>query len=199
MSLLLASAAPASPLLPLLIYVAETCVVTLGTMRIIFISRGMKTLAPVLGFFEVSLWLFAIGQIMQNLTNPSCYLAFAGGFSCGNYLGILIERRLAIGTLLVRIITSREPDELVEGLKAAGYGLTTVDGQGATGPVTVVFTVLKRKELAHVVAIIKGFDPKAFYSVDEIQAAEAGVFPGARGRWKSPIPLMPQRAFRTAA
>ena len=185
-------------MLPVLVFLAELCVVTLGTMRIIFISRGMKTLAPVLGFFEVSLWLFAIGQIMQNLADPACYLAFALGFSCGNYLGIQIERRLAIGTLLVRIITNREPDELVEGLKAAGYGLTTVDGQGATGPVKIVLTVLKRKELDQVVGIIKGFDPKAFYSVDEIQSAEAGVFPASRERWRGPVPLLP-RVFRPAA
>ncbi len=185
-------------ILPLLVFVAELCVVTVGTLRIIFVSRGMQTLAPVLGFFEVSLWLFAIGQIMQNLTDPACYLAFALGFSCGNFLGIQIERRLAIGMLLVRIITNREPDELVEGLKAAGYGLTTVDGQGATGPVKIVLTVLKRKELDDVVGIIKGFDPKAFYSVDEIQAAEAGVFPSPRERWKGPVPLLP-RVFRPAA
>lgn len=184
--------------LPLLVFAAELCVVTLGTLRIIFVARGMQVLAPALGFFEVSFWLFAIGQIMQNLSDPACYLAFALGFCCGNYLGILIERRLAIGTLLVRIITNREPDELVLGLKAAGYGLTTVDGQGATGPVKIVLTVLKRKELDHVAGIIKGFDPKAFYSVDEIQSAEAGVFPSSRKRWQGAVPLLP-RVFRPAA
>jgi len=184
--------------LPLFVFLAELGVVTLGTVRIIFVARGVKNLAPVLGFFEITLWLFAIGQIMQNLSNLACYLAFAAGFALGNYLGILLEKRLAIGTLMVRIITNKEPTELVEGLHAAGYGLTTVDGRGATGPVTIVFTVLKRKELEHVVAIIKGFDPKAFYSVDELQAAEAGVFP-AKGRWRGPVPLVSERALRQAA
>jgi len=74
------------PILPVLVFVAEICVVTLSTIRIIFLSRGMQVAAATLGFFEVSIWLFAIGQIMQNLDNIGCYLAFAGGFTLGNYL-----------------------------------------------------------------------------------------------------------------
>jgi len=185
--------------LPILVFVAELCVVTFGTVRIIFVARGMKVLAPLLGFFEVTLWLFAIGQIMQNLANIGCYLAFAAGFCCGNYLGILIEKRLAIGTLLVRIITNKEPEELVEGLRAAGYGLTTVDGRGVTGPVKIVLTVVKRKELEAVVTIIKGFDAHAFYSVDEVQSAEAGVFPTAKERWRGAFPAASPRLSRHAA
>src|SRR5207302_8078013 len=89
-----------SSLLPLLVFVAELCGVTLATMRTIFVSRGMKALAPLLGFFEVSIWLFAIGQIMRNLADPGCYLGFAGGFTLGNYLGVVLGKRLAIGTVV---------------------------------------------------------------------------------------------------
>jgi uncharacterized protein YebE (UPF0316 family) len=169
-------------LLPLVIFLAEMLVVAIGTVRIIFVARGMKYLAPLLGFFEVLIWLFAISQIMQNLTNASCYVAFAGGFTLGNFLGILIERKLAIGTSVVRIITHRDAAELIENLRAAHFGVTRVDGQGATGPVQVVFTVVKRKEVAAVAAIIHRFDPKTFYSVDELQSASQGIFPGGKPR-----------------
>jgi uncharacterized protein YebE (UPF0316 family) len=175
-------------MLPLLVFLAELCVVTLGTMRIIFVSRGMKVLAPILGIFEISIWLFAIGQIMQNLSNLGCYLGFAAGFTIGNFCGVFIERKLAIGTALVRIITNKEPGELIKGLQAAQFGVTSLDAQGSTGPVTVVLTVVKRKELAAVLDIVKRFDPRAFYSVDEIQSAAAGIFPGVRGRAKSILP-----------
>lgn len=171
-----------SLLVPLAIFLAEMCVVTLGTLRIIFVSRGMRFLAPLLGFFEIMIWLFAISQVMQNLSHVACFLAFAGGFTLGNFLGIIIEKKLAIGTLVVRIITRRECGELVEGLRAANYGVTCVDAQGATGPVKIVFSVIKRKELSRVVALIGRFHPKAFYSVDEIQAAAEGVFPQAPPR-----------------
>lgn len=177
MDWLVASLSPASLSLPLLIFVAEMCVVTLGTIRIIFVSRGMKLLATGLGFFEVSVWLFAIGQIMQNLSDLSCYAAFAGGFSVGNFCGILIEKKLAIGTQVVRTITRKDAGQLVGGLKAAGYGVTLVEGRGTLGPVQIVFTVIKRKQLPDVLAIIKKFDSKAFYSIDEVQAAAEGVFP----------------------
>jgi len=182
------SPAPASPFLPLLVFVAELCVITLSTVRIICLGRGQKVLASAIGFFEVSIWLFAIGQIMQNLSNLGCYLGFACGFTAGNFLGVLVERRLGLGTLVVRIITPQEAGRLVERLRAAHYGVTCIEGEGAAGPVTVVLTVIPRKELAGVVAIIKEFDPRCFYSVDDLQSAEAGVFPEERGGLRGAVP-----------
>jgi len=100
-------------LLPLSIFVAEMTVVAISTMRIIFIGRGLKTMAAGLGFFEVTIWLFAIGQVMSNLDSPLCFAAFAGGFVAGNYLGMSLEQRLAIGSVLVRVITGRDSRRLV--------------------------------------------------------------------------------------
>src|ERR1700688_2352145 len=87
--------------LPLIIFFAEMLVVTLSTIRIIFIARGMKKLAAVIGLFEVAIWLFAIGQTMKNLGDLRCSAAFAIGFSLGNYLGVLIHDKLAMGHLVV--------------------------------------------------------------------------------------------------
>lgn len=198
MTSLIGFAMPHLPTLPLLVFVAELCVVTVGTMRIIFVARGVKLVASVLGFFEVSMWLFAIGQIMQNLSNFGCYLAFASGFTAGNFLGVLLEKKLAIGNLVVRVITPKDITDLLEGLRARRYGVTIMDAHGATGPVKVVYTIVRRKELENVVAIIKEFDPKAFYSVDDLQASEAGIFPVAKGRARGIIPG-PLRLFRSAA
>jgi uncharacterized protein YebE (UPF0316 family) len=177
-------------MLPLLVFIAEICVVTIGTIRIIFVSRGMKVLAPILGFFEVTLWLFAITQIMTKMTDPatpmvikcSCFLAFVTGFSVGTYLGILIDEKLAMGTTLVRIITPKNPEELVRNLTLADFGVTCLEGQGATGPVQVVLTVVKRKEIDRVTSLIKQFDPKVFYSIGEVQSVSEGIFPLPRAR-----------------
>lgn len=175
-------------ILPVLVFLAETCVVTLCTVRTISIARGRKTLAASLGFFEVSIWLFAIGQIMQNLSNLSCYLAFATGFSLGNYLGVIIEKKLALGNVVVQITTKKDTSDLIESLKLGGYGVTTLDAYGATGPVEVVFTVIKRKELQNVTLIVKGFDPKAFYSVNDLHTASEGISPAAKGRYLGILP-----------
>ncbi len=169
-------------LLPLLIFVAEVCVVTICTVRIIVLSRGMKVMAAALGSVEITIWLFAIGQIMRNLSNPLCYLAFAGGFTLGNYLGVVIEERLALGTILVRLITPHNPAMLIEHLRRQEYGVTTLPAAGANGPVNVVLTVVPRKELKAVTDLLHAFDATAFYSVDGLHKARHGIFPSAR-RW----------------
>jgi uncharacterized protein YebE (UPF0316 family) len=176
--------------LPLLVFFAETCVVTLSTVRTIFVARGWKSLAPLLGFFEVSIWLFAIAQVMQNLTSPGCFIAFAGGFSLGNFLGVLIEQKLALGNVVVYITTKENAADLMGRLKKVGYGVTALEAQGATGRVQVVFTVIKRKELPNVVAIIKTFDLKAFYSVNDLKTAVEGIFPTPKRSWRGLIPML---------
>jgi uncharacterized protein YebE (UPF0316 family) len=179
------------PHLPWFIFLAEMVVVTLSTLRTIFVSRGMKVLAPILGFFEVTIWLFAIGKVMTNLSDFRCSLAFAGGFTLGNYLGILIEQTLALGSVVVRTITHKDADPLVRELRAASFGVTCLDGHGASGRVQVVFTVVPRRELASVLALLKRFDPDVFYSVDSLQAAASGVCPAPRRRLPGLVPLFP--------
>src|SRR5262249_34463841 len=118
----------------------------------------------------------------KNLADVRCSLAFAGGFTLGNYLGILIEQKLALGSVVVRAITPRDPTPLVDALRAAGYGGTRVGARGASGAVEIVLTVLPRKRLPEVQAALEAFDPQVFYSVDALQAAAAGVAPGPRRR-----------------
>lgn len=168
-------------ILPVLIFIARICDVSLGTIRVIFVSRGYRHLAPILGFFEISIWLFAIGQIMRDINDISIYLAYAAGFAAGTYAGITLEEKLSLGTVLVRVITKRDSADLIDALKGARYGLTTHGADGAQGPVTIVFTVVSRQDLPHVVGIIKQFNPHAFYSVEDVRHASEGVFPAREG------------------
>ena len=166
---------PAVLNLPALVFLAETIVVTLSTVRTIFIARGWKVLAPLLGFFEVSIWLFAIAQVMQHLTSPDCFLAFAGGFALGNFLGVLIEQKLALGQVVVHVVSTNDSAELAESLRWAGYGVTALEASGASGPAQLVFTIVRRNELDRVISIIKRCDPKAFYSVGDLRSATDSV------------------------
>ncbi|MEW6447559.1 MAG: DUF2179 domain-containing protein [Bacillota bacterium] len=168
--------------LPLLIFTARILDVSIGTLRIIYVSRGYKYLAPFLGFFEVLIWLLAITQIIQNLTNFAYYIAYAGGFAMGNFVGIFLEEKLAMGTLAVRIFTIRGARDLVERLKHAGYGVTIINAEGTTGDVKIVFTIIKRKDLQNVIKLIKEYNPKAFYSIEEVRSAIEGVFPAVKTR-----------------
>jgi uncharacterized protein YebE (UPF0316 family) len=166
--------------IPLLIALARIIDVTLGTMRIIYISRGMKFLAPLFGFFEILVWLVAIGQIMKNLNNPVYYLAYAVGFAVGNLLGIFVEERLAVGRVILRIITQKDATELVKHLRSSGYGVTAVNAEGAKGPVKLLFTVIDRDKTESVVESVQTFNPKAFYSIEDVRLVREGIFPPSR-------------------
>jgi uncharacterized protein YebE (UPF0316 family) len=164
--------------LPVLIFFARIADVTIGTVRIIFVSRGLKYLAPVLGFFEVTIWLLVISQIMQHLGSPVNYLAYGLGYATGNYVGILLEGKLAVGTQIIRVIVREGVEEIVASLRASGHGVTTLPAQGESGPVTMIFTVVKRRALKDVVELIKRNAPTAFYSVEDVRfVSEGGPYP----------------------
>lgn len=162
--------------IPLLIFCARILDVSISTLRIVYITRGHKNLAPVLGFFEVLIWLLAISQIFKHLDNWACYFAWAAGFATGNYIGMVIEQKLAIGMQVIRIITSTNADNLIEHLKSAKYSLTLIDGQGSSGPVQIIFMLIKRKDLPLVKAIIHQHNPKAFYTVEDVQFSNDALF-----------------------
>jgi uncharacterized protein YebE (UPF0316 family) len=164
-------------ILPLMVFGARVLDVSLGTLRIIFISRGRRKIAPLLGFFEVLIWIVVVSQVMQNLHSPLAFIAYAAGFATGNYVGMWIEDKLAIGTLIVRVIVPQDAAELTTQLSAGGYGVTSVDARGSTGEVTLIYTVVKRKDLPDVMNIIQNTYPKAFTSVEEVRTTHEGIFP----------------------
>jgi uncharacterized protein YebE (UPF0316 family) len=157
-------------LLPLLIFLARVTDVSMDTLRIVFLSRGNKIVAPILGFFEILIWLIAITRIMENLDNFTTYIAYALGFAVGNYIGLLIEEKLAIGTQLIRVISATNANPLVENLREKGFGVTSVDAQGKNGLVHIVFVITRRKVIQDVIGIINHFNPKAFYSIEDVKS-----------------------------
>lgn len=174
-------------ILPILIILARITDVTFGTIRIVFVARGNRVVAPLLGFIEVFIWIIAIGQVMHHANNIVCYLAYAFGFAVGNYVGLSIEHRLAVGTQVVRIITAKHGAELSEALRAGGFGTTVVDARGANGPVQLLYCVALRKDIGRVEEIIHTIHPQIFYSVEDVKSASSGIFSskGKRLRWRT--------------
>lgn len=164
-------------ILPLLIFCSRILDVTIGTLRIIFISKGHKEIAPLLGFFEVLIWIFAISRIMQNLDNLLCYFAYAGGFAMGNYVGLKVEEKLAIGFEVVRIITREGTSKLLEALHTEGYGTTMVEAEGKTGIVSLIFMIIRRNNMKNIVSLINANNPNAFYTIEDARSVHRGVFP----------------------
>jgi uncharacterized protein YebE (UPF0316 family) len=173
--------------LPLLIFLARVVDVTLGTLRIIFTSRGMRNLAPVLGFIETFIWIVAVSSIVKNAQNLAAFVGYAGGFATGTYVGLMVENKLAVGTVTFRAIIRRDTKELVKTLVAAGFGITMVDGQGSSGKVKIIYTTVKRQDLPAVIDIFHRLVPGAFLSVEEVRSTEQGIFPVSKNHLFRPL------------
>ncbi|AKD05917.1 hypothetical protein PKOR_22370 [Pontibacter korlensis] len=181
-------------IIPALIFFARICDVTLGTLRIVFVSKGDKVVAPILGFLEVLIWLIAITQVMENLSNVASYLAWAGGFAMGNFLGLRVEQKLALGQMVVRVITVEPADKLIDRLKGHGYRLTCIDARGTRGKVNLLFLIVKRKKLQHLLNIIHDYNPQAFYSVEDVRSvSEIGLAQAETERGADVRKLFPLR------
>ena len=164
-------------LLPLLIFMLRILDVSIGTIRIIFVSRGNKLIAPFLGFFEVLVWVIAIGNIINHLDNWLTYVAYAGGFATGNYIGMVIEERLALGISLIRVITTKDIHDLSKKLNNNGYDTTTIDARGREDDVSVIYIIVKRKNISKTIELIKHYNPTAFYTIEDIRYISHENFP----------------------
>jgi uncharacterized protein YebE (UPF0316 family) len=155
--------------LPLLIVLARIVDVSIGTIKIIYITRGNRTITPFLGFFEVLIWLLAVTRIFENLDNWICYFAYSFGFALGSYIGIKIEEKLAIGVQIIRVITRRDATDLIHVLREMGFMVTSHMAEGSTGEVGILYSIVNRKNIGPIVEIIKKHNPKAFYTIEDIR------------------------------
>lgn len=163
-------------LLPIIIFFGRILDVTLGTLRIIFVSKGEKNKAPLVGFFEVFIWIVIISQIISRANDLVSYLAYAAGYATGNYIGILVEKKIAFGYQLYRVYTKKNARELMKLLNKDGFGSTLIKGEGAISEVDIIEIVVSRKGTDKVTMIIETFDPNAFYLIEDIRSKQKGIF-----------------------
>ena len=164
---------------PLLIMIARICDVSLGTVRIMLIGKGYRNIAPLVGFFEVLVWLIAVSQILQQLDQWLYYVAFAVGYALGTLIGMNIENKLSLGQVVVRIITNHSSTELINCLREHNFNLTTVDADGKFGPVKIIFMITQRHLLDEAIALVEEQNPSAFFSVEDVRYVK-GALPGGK-------------------
>lgn len=169
-------------ILPLLIFLARICDVSINTIRIIYMLGGRRLTATLLGFFEAFIWLLVIREIFKHLDNWLCYVAYPAGFACGIFVGMIIEERIAYGKVIVRIITRKDVTHLIQYLNTQHFRFTKVNAEGPDGNETLVFTVLERERLDDLLNKLKELIPTAFYTIEKVKAAaESGALPEERG------------------
>lgn len=174
-------------LLPVIIFFGRIVDVSLGTLRIIFVSKGEKNKAPLIGFVEVFIWVVVISQILVRANDMVSYLSYAAGYAAGNYIGLSIEDRIAYGIVLCRIYTQKNGKELVQILNKMDVGATMTHGTGSTNEVDIIETVVGRKEFKKLVNTLNDFDNNIFYVVEDVRSKQNGIFPKRRNmlsRWR---------------
>ena len=170
-----------------LIFFARVADVSLGTFRTIVVFRGHKFLASFIGFFEIIIWLVAAAQVLTNLDQWYLALAYASGFAVGNYVGIWIESRFAIGDELIRCISFNR-DVLAEKIRNKGFKVASFDGDmGEAHPVELLLIVEKRRNVPSLIQLIKELDQTAVYSVSDVKSIYEGP------------DLLPRRSFLGSA
>jgi len=150
--------------------------ISLYTLRILMVSRGVKLLATVFAFFQSIVFVLAIRIVLTNLDQPFIVLGYAAGFATGLVVGMLLESRLAIGYTLLRIISQRRGAEICEHLRESGYAVTEVAGRGKDGTVTLLYCDVRRRDTGQVTQIVASLDPESFITAEALRSVRRGFW-----------------------
>lgn len=163
---------------PLVIFFLRLTDMSLDTLRVLFVIRGRRPFAWILGFFQSALWVVAITSVLSNLDNLFNLVGYAGGFATGNVVGMMIEERLAIGFSHIRIISSRRGSAIAEAIRQTGHAVTEIPGRGKDGTVSVLNCSVKRRQVRAVQQSINKIDPDSFVTVEDIRPLHRGYWRG---------------------
>jgi uncharacterized protein YebE (UPF0316 family) len=161
-----------------MIFFLRVADMSLDTIRVLFVVRGKKAIVWVLGFFQSLIFVIAISSVLTELDNILNVVGYATGFATGNLVGMLIEQRLAIGHILVTIISSNRGAFIAERLRAGGYAVTEIPGRGRNGTVFELHASVLRKDVPNVETIVLEADPQAFITAEDVR-------PVRRGFWRA--------------
>jgi len=167
---------PQAWLYAVLIFFLRIADTSLDTLRMLFVFRGRRGLAWLLGFFESAIFVLAVSSVITNLGNPLNVIGFAAGFATGNVVGIIIEERLAIGYIQLRVISSRRGSALADRLRTEGYAVTEIPARGKDGVVTLLSCSVRRKQVDAVRQMVSNVDAEAFITAEEIRPLRRGFW-----------------------
>ncbi len=178
MNALLANANPW--VVALVIFIVRVVNMTLDTVRMLTVVRGMKTITFILGVLETMLFVIALGSVINDLDNPLNILAYSLGFATGNVIGMTIEKRLAFGFINLTIISAMHGQEMATKIRELGYAVTEIPARGKDGTVEVLECSVQRKDALEVQNIARQVDPNAFITSRDIH-------PVWRGYWRNQV------------
>ena len=165
------------PLLYIIIFCAKIIEVSISTVRLVFINKGERVKGAILGFAEIMIWLIVVSSVLNNISeDPMKMFVYAAAFSLGNYVGVTIESKIAVGLASIQVVVGQKSGEvLADALREQGYGVTIIDGKGKNESIkNLLFIQLKRKKIPEAVKLIKQHNPEAYITVNDIKSMMGG-------------------------
>lgn len=147
----------------IIIFVAKTIELALGTLRLIVVANGKKMLGAILQGLIALVWVCVTGIVVVDITNdPLKIVVFALGSAFGSYIGSLMEEKMALGSNMLMAIVDKdlEPD-VTNSIREAGYAVTVIDGEGKEKQRAILMIMVARKKRTKIVNLIKKIDKEA--------------------------------------
>lgn len=165
------------PALYIIIFIAKTIEVTISTIRLVYVNKGERVKGALLGFIEILIWILVVSSVLTNITDdPFKIIAYAAGFSLGNYMGVSIETKIAVGLSSIQVVINEEDgDVMARILRDHEFGVTIIDGKGKNdSKKDLLFIQLKRKRIPAAIKLIREIDPNAYISVNDVKSIVGG-------------------------
>jgi uncharacterized protein YebE (UPF0316 family) len=160
----------------LFIFTMRVLGVALDVLRVLFVMRGIKLIAWIVGFLESLLFVVVITSVLSNLDQPLFVIAYAAGFATGGVVGVWIEDKLAIGYTHLQITSSRRGSAIAEKLRAEGFAVTEISARGRDGMVCMLSCNVRRKRVALVETIVRSTDEEAFVTSEDVRRIRRGFW-----------------------
>lgn len=158
------------------IFISKIVEVSLTTVRTVLLTKGEKVYAAIIGFFEVIIWLLVVGNVLDGIQDdPIKIVVYALGYACGNYLGSIVEDKLAIGIITMNVIVKKEDgEEMLKVLRRAEVGVTSIEGEGLDSKKLILILHLKRKRKKEIIKLIESVDMKSVISITDTKTVYGG-------------------------
>ncbi|MCD6576665.1 MAG: DUF2179 domain-containing protein [Anaerolineaceae bacterium] len=158
------------------IFILRVLNMTIDTIRMLMVVRGMRTVTWILGVLQTALFIIVFGSVINDMNNLLNIAAYSVGFGTGNVIGMMLEKRLAIGYTNITIISSLRGQEIAEKLRTSGHAVTEIPARGKDGTVEILECSVQRKLAQEVQNIALEIDPKVFITSRDIQRVWRGYW-----------------------
>lgn len=161
-------------LLAVTIFLLRVLNYAVGTVRLVAIARDRRMVAATLAFLEALIFAVVIANVVNDLENFVNLMSYCLGASVGSYVGMMLDARLITSYMSVNVVSTTQGHTIATRLRESGHGVTETIGRGQGGEVTLINSVVNKKDVPSVLEVVHAVDPKAFVTMGEAAAIEQG-------------------------